>query len=202
MGQRLFVGNIAYSASIEDLKNRFEMFGQVNDVKIMTDRETGQSRGFGFVTFSTEEEAKKAEALNGEDFMGRNLVVNEARDRPMAPRGSNGSHFNSSGGYSGGGYGGGHGNVFGQQRSAPTGDRRQGGYSNSGHGGGHGYGYGGGGGGGYGYGHGGPAPGKNAGRRNNRDRDRDRDVDRDDYLDSSSLSTVLFSGGKLLEREP
>ena len=83
MGNRLYVGNLSYQLSTEDLKQAFEQVGPVTDAKVMTDRETGQGRGFGFVTMATEADAKKAiQELNGYALAGRNLRVNEAEDRP------------------------------------------------------------------------------------------------------------------------
>lgn len=91
MGKRLFVGNLPYSASSEDLKQLFSQCGQVTDVHIVMDRETNRPRGFAFVSYSTDEEAARAVSqMAGKDFGGRPLVVNEARDRGDAgpsPRG-------------------------------------------------------------------------------------------------------------------
>jgi RNA recognition motif-containing protein len=131
MSKRLYVGNLPFRATSEELRESFSAFGTVTDVHVMTDRETGRSRGFGFVTMSTDEEAVNAMGgMNGALFAGRPLRVNEAEER--APR---------AGGFGGGGGGGG----------AP----RAGGFGGGGGGGG---GYGGGGGGG-GYGGGGRGPG-------------------------------------------
>ncbi len=90
---KIYVGNLAWSASEEDLKNLFAQYGTVEEVAMITDRETGRSRGFGFIQMPNSGEAEKAiEALNGTDFMGRALRVNEARpqpDRPQRPGGFN-----------------------------------------------------------------------------------------------------------------
>lgn len=88
MGNRLYVGNLPFSAGELDLQNHFASAGTVKNCRIMIDRETGRSRGFGFVTMATDEEAANAiSALNGVDFIGRRLLVNEARERdPNAPR--------------------------------------------------------------------------------------------------------------------
>lgn len=85
MGNRLYVGNIPYSMSVEALKEIFVAHGTVSDVQIITDRETGQSKGFGFVTFATEAQAHAGiGALNGHRVEGRSLNVTEAR--PKEPR--------------------------------------------------------------------------------------------------------------------
>ena len=82
MAKKLFIGNINGEASDKDLENLFAEYGTIEEAVIITDRATGRSRGFGFVTFSADEEAAAAaKALNGTDFMGRELVVNEARTR-------------------------------------------------------------------------------------------------------------------------
>ncbi len=98
MGKKLFVGGLSWGTSEDVLYSTFEQYGQLEEVKIITDRETGRSRGFGFVTFVDEGDASKAiDAMNGAELDGRNLNVNEARER--APRGGGGNR----GG--GGGYG-------------------------------------------------------------------------------------------------
>lgn len=85
MAKKLFVGNIPYSSSEEDLKKLFGEVGQVESANIITDRNTGRSKGFGFVEMTTDEEAEKAiKKFNGHELEGRALVVNEAR--PMKPR--------------------------------------------------------------------------------------------------------------------
>jgi RNA recognition motif-containing protein len=87
MGNRLYIGNLPFSAGELDLQNHFAASGQVRSCRIMIDRDTGRSRGFGFVTMSTDAEAQRAiSELNGFDFQGRRLLVNEARERdPNAP---------------------------------------------------------------------------------------------------------------------
>jgi RNA recognition motif-containing protein len=78
----IYVANIPYRASSEELQELFEGYGVVSSAKIITDRETQRSRGFGFVEMSDDNDAKKAiEGLNGADFMGKTLVVNEAKPR-------------------------------------------------------------------------------------------------------------------------
>lgn len=82
---KLFVGGLPYSTSEDELKNAFSQHGTVASVKIITDRDTGRSKGFGFVEFEDSDEGKAAEkAMNGADFGGRSITVNEAR--PMEPR--------------------------------------------------------------------------------------------------------------------
>lgn len=79
---KLYVGNISFKSSEDDLRAAFEAYGTVSEVRIMTDRETGRSRGFGFVTMGSKEEGQAAiDALNGKPLGGRNLNVNEARPR-------------------------------------------------------------------------------------------------------------------------
>src|SRR5580704_7380520 len=98
MGTRLYVGNLSFSSTNETVREAFARIGEVTDVHIVTDRATGQSRGFGFVTMGTPAEAQKAiEAMNGSSLDGRALRVNEAEERPQR------------GGFGGGGGGGGHG---------------------------------------------------------------------------------------------
>src|SRR5215468_4129724 len=85
MGKRLYVGNLPFSATDETLMQMFQQAGQVESARIVTDRDTGRNKGFGFVEMSTEQEAAGAiSKFNGADFEGRSLTVNEAR--PMAPR--------------------------------------------------------------------------------------------------------------------
>src|ERR1700742_3632423 len=112
MGNRLYVGNLSSQATTETLRSAFASIGEVVDVHIVTDRESGQSRGFGFVTMGTAQEAAKAiEAMNGQMLDGRALRVNEAEERPQ--RGGGGGGFGGGrgggGGFGGGGGGGGFG---------------------------------------------------------------------------------------------
>lgn len=105
MGTRLYVGNLPYAVTELDLRDLFGGIGTVTDAKIVTDRETGRPRGFGFVEMSTEDEARKAiEEVNGRDVQGRQVAVKEAEDR----RGGGGGGGRG-GGYGGGGGGGGYG---------------------------------------------------------------------------------------------
>ena len=104
MGKRLFVGNLSYDSTESSLRDAFSASGTVTDVHIMTDRDTGRSRGFGFVEMSTDDEANAAmESLDGSMVDGRPIRVNEARERQ--PRGGGGG--GGGGGYGGGGGGGG-----------------------------------------------------------------------------------------------
>lgn len=90
---KLYVGNLPYSTTGEELQSAFGSFGEVVSANVVQDRDSGRSRGFGFVEMPNAEEANSAiEAMNGKDFNGRNLVVNEARPRPEGggPRGGGG----------------------------------------------------------------------------------------------------------------
>ncbi len=155
MGNKLYVGNLAYSVRDQDLQDAFSEFGAVSSAKVMMDRETGRSKGFGFVEMGSDAEAQSAiNGLNGQPVAGRAIVVNEARPREERPAG-----FRSP--YGGGGAGGG-GNGGGYGGGGAGGGRREGGGGYGGGGGGRreggGGGYGGGGrgdGGGYGGGRGG-----------------------------------------------
>jgi len=96
MGKKLYVGNLASQTTDADLRALFEPFGACESVTIITDRDTGRSRGFGFVELSSAGEAQKAiAALNGHDLHGRQLTVSEAREREGGgrPRGGGGSGF-------------------------------------------------------------------------------------------------------------
>lgn len=81
MNKKLYVGNLSYEVAEDDLRELFSSYGEVEDVKIIIDRETGRPRGFGFVTMVSSDAASKAtDALNGQSFHGRNLTVNPARE--------------------------------------------------------------------------------------------------------------------------
>ena len=100
---KLFVGNLPFSATEEDIRSAFEAHGEVSDVAVIMDRETGRPRGFAFVEMPDSGQANAAiEALNNSDFGGRSMNVNEARPREDRPRGGGGG-----GGFRGGGGGGG-----------------------------------------------------------------------------------------------
>ncbi|PTN05984.1 RNA-binding protein [Mangrovibacterium marinum] len=105
----IFVGNLNYNLTQDDLREIFEEYGELDSVKLITDKFTGKSKGFGFVEMANEEEAKKAiEELNGAELEGRTMVVNESIDKPRENRRPAGGGFrggNNRGGNSGGGYG-------------------------------------------------------------------------------------------------
>ena len=83
MGKKIYVGNLSYSTYEADLRGMFQAFGEVTSVKVITDRDSGKSKGFGFVEMSSDNEAQAAIAgLNGRDVGGRNIKVNEAEDKP------------------------------------------------------------------------------------------------------------------------
>ena len=120
MGNKLYVGNLPYSVRDQDLEQAFGQFGAVTSAKVMMERDTGRSKGFGFVEMGSDDEAQAAiNGMNGQPLGGRNVVVNEAR--PMEPR----PPRSGGGGYGGGGYGGGGGGGYG-------GSRREGGYGGGG----------------------------------------------------------------------
>src|SRR6266536_5316594 len=98
MGKKLYVGNLGYGVTDSDLSKMFEAHGTVESAQIIMDRDTGRSKGFGFVEMKTDQEAQAAiAALNGQDSGGRPLTVNEAKPRTEGGRGGGG------GGYGGGG---------------------------------------------------------------------------------------------------
>jgi cold-inducible RNA-binding protein len=108
MGNRIYVGNLSFSATSDSVRNAFAAIGTVTDVHLVTDRQTGQPRGFAFVTMGTDQEAAKAIAeLNGTVLDGRPLRVNEAQERPSRDGGGGGGGFGGGGGGGRGGGGGG-----------------------------------------------------------------------------------------------
>ncbi|MDR6521479.1 MULTISPECIES: RNA recognition motif domain-containing protein [Variovorax] len=114
MGKKLYVGNLAYSIRDNDLEQAFGEFGSIVSAKVMMERDTGRSKGFGFVEMGTDAEALAAiEAMNGQPLQGRALTVNEAR--PMEARPPRTGGYGGGGG--GGGYGGGGGGYGGGGRS-------------------------------------------------------------------------------------
>ena len=122
MGNKLYVGNLPYSVRDDDLQQAFSQFGSVTSAKVMMERDTGRSKGFGFVEMGSDAEAQAAiNGMNGQPLNGRSLVVNEAR--PMEPRPPRSGGY---GGGGGGGYGGGGGGY----------GRREGGGGGGGDGGG------------------------------------------------------------------
>ena len=150
MGNKLYVGNLSYNIRDDDLQQAFAQYGSVSSAKVMMDRDTGRSKGFGFVEMGSDPEAQAAiNGMNGQALDGRAIVVNEARPREERPGGFGG------GGGSRGGFGGGGGSTGG------GGGRSGGGGGYGGGGGGYGGGGGGGrsGGGGYGGGGGGRSGG-------------------------------------------
>lgn len=107
MGNRLYVGNLAFHSTADSIRAAFSSFGEVTDVHLVIDRDSGQSRGFAFVTLGTDEDAQRAiQEMNGADLDGRPLKVNEAQER--APRTGGGGRGGFGGGGGGrGGFGGG-----------------------------------------------------------------------------------------------
>ena len=112
MGNKLFIGSLAWETDSSSLQAAFGRFGEIEEATVISDRETGRSRGFGFVTFTDEGPAQQAiSEMNGADLDGRPIVVNEAKEQ--APRSGGGG---GGGGYRGGGGGGGGGNDGGGRR--------------------------------------------------------------------------------------
>ena len=131
MNTKMYVGNLSYDANDTDIRELFEAHGSVTDVFIVKDRESDRPRGFAFVSMGTKEEMDAAiEGLNGAEFMGRNLAINEARPREERPQGGGGGggggrSFGGGGGrsFGGGGGGGGGGRSFGGGRGGERGGR-------------------------------------------------------------------------------
>ena len=124
MGKKLYVGNLPYSVRDGDLEQAFGQFGSVTSAKVMMERDTGRSKGFGFVEMGSDEEAQSAiNGMNGQPLGGRSVVVNEARPMEERPPRSGGGGFGGGGRREGGGgYGGGGGGYGGG-----GGGRREGG---------------------------------------------------------------------------
>ena len=119
MGNKLYVGNLPYSVRDNDLEQAFSQFGSVTSAKVMMERDTGRSKGFGFVEMGSDAEAQAAiSGMNGQPLVGRRVVVNEARPMENRPR---------TGGYGGGGGGGGYGGGGGGGYGGGGGGRREGG---------------------------------------------------------------------------
>ena len=138
MGNKLYVGNLPYSFRDEDLQQAFAAYGSVSSAKVMMERDTGRSKGFGFVEMGSDAEAQAAiNGMNGQQFGGRGLVVNEARPMEARPPRSGGGGFGGGGrsggggGYGGGGGGGGYGGGAGGGRSGGGGGGGYGGGRNS-----------------------------------------------------------------------
>jgi hypothetical protein len=132
MGNRLYVGNLSFHTTTDVLRQAFAGAGEVTDAHVVTDRETGRSRGFGFITMASEEQAQAAiSAMNGADLDGRPLRVNEAEERPQRGGGGGGGGFGGGGGGrgggGGGGFGGGGGGGGGGRRGGGGGGSRRGG---------------------------------------------------------------------------
>ena len=168
MGNKLYVGNLSYNVRDDDLQQAFAQYGTVSSAKVMMDRDTGRSKGFGFVEMGSDPEAQAAiNGMNGQALDGHAIVVNEARPREERPGGFGGGGGGSRGGFGGGGGTGGGGGGYG----GGGGGRSGGGGGGYGGGGGSGGGYGGGGGGrsggggGYGGGGGGRSGGGGGGSR-------------------------------------
>jgi RNA recognition motif. (a.k.a. RRM, RBD, or RNP domain) len=140
MGNKLYVGNLPYSVRDGDLEQAFGEFGAVTSAKVMMERDTGRSKGFGFVEMGSDDEAQAAiNGMNGQPLGGRNVVVNEAR--PMEARPPRTGGFGGGGGYGGGRREGGGGYGGGREGGGGYGGGREGGYGGGREGGG---GYGGG----------------------------------------------------------
>ncbi|KAF1892473.1 hypothetical protein Lal_00010939 [Lupinus albus] len=108
-GSKLFVGGLSYGVDDQALRDAFASFGEVVEARVISDRDTGRSRGFGFVNFNSDESASTAQtAMDGQDLNGRNIRVSFANERPSGPRSPG---YGGGGGYSRGGSGGG----FGEQ---------------------------------------------------------------------------------------
>jgi hypothetical protein len=136
MGKKLYVGNLPYSVRDGDLEQAFGQFGSVTSAKVMMERDTGRSKGFGFVEMGSDEEAQAAiSGMNGQPLGGRSVVVNEARPMEDRPPRTGGGGFGGGGGGGGrregggGGYGGGGGGGYG---GGGGGGRREGGGGESG----------------------------------------------------------------------
>lgn len=124
----LYVGNLSYDVGEAEIRNLFEQYGGIDEIKIITDRDTGRSKGFAFVQMKNDDEARKAiEALNGQDLLGRALIVNEARPRESSGPSRSGG-FGGGGGSRGRGGPGGGGGGGGNRRGAGGGGGGGGGY--------------------------------------------------------------------------
>ena len=140
MGNKLYVGNLPYTVRDEDLQQAFGDFGTVNSAKVMMERDTGRSKGFGFVEMGSDAEAQAAiEGMNGQSLGGRSLVVNEARPMEARPPRTGGGGFGGGrreggGGFGGGGNDGGFRSPYGGG-GAGGGGRREGGGGGGGRGG-------------------------------------------------------------------
>ena len=128
MGTKLYVGNLSFNTTENELQELFSQAGAVQEVTLMQDKFTGKSRGFAFVTMGAEQDAQNAIAkINGQTVDGRTLTVNEARPREPRPPGGGGGGGGRSYGGGGGGYGGGGGGGYGGGGGGYGGGRRDGG---------------------------------------------------------------------------
>ena len=122
MAKNIYVGNLVWDANQDDLFQLFSQYGKVTRAQVISDRETGRLRGFGFVEMENDDEAQKAiEALNNFDHKGRALTVNEAKPREERAPGGGGRGYGGGGGGYGGGHGGGGGGYGGGGRGGPRG---------------------------------------------------------------------------------
>jgi len=141
MGSKIYVGNLSWNTTDDTLREAFSQYGQIVDSIVMRDRDTGRSRGFGFVTFNSAQEAETAiQNLNDQELDGRRIKVNLANARPSGGggySGGGGGYSGGGGGYGGGGYqgGGGYGGGY-QGGQAGGGYQQGGGYGSGGYGGG------------------------------------------------------------------
>ncbi|MFC6281756.1 MULTISPECIES: RNA recognition motif domain-containing protein [Polaromonas] len=125
MGNKLYVGNLPYSVRDEDLQQSFGQFGAVTSAKVMMERDTGRSKGFGFVEMGSDAEAQAAiNGMNGQPLGGRSVVVNEARPMEARPPRTGGGFGGGGGGYGGGGGGGGYGGGGGRSGGGSDGGFR------------------------------------------------------------------------------
>jgi hypothetical protein len=136
MGKKLYVGNLAYSVRDNDLEQAFGEFGSIVSAKVMMERDTGRSKGFGFVEMGSDAEALAAiEAMNGHSLQGRALTVNEARPMEARPPRTGGGGGYGGGAGGGGGYGGGGGGGYGGGGGGGRSGGGGGGYGGGGRGG-------------------------------------------------------------------
>lgn len=126
MGKKLYVGNLSYDVNDADLEQLFAQHGSVQSAQVVQDKMTGRSRGFGFVEMASDDEAQAAiAALNGKDYSGRALTVNEAKPREERGGGGGGGRGYGGGGGGGGGYGGGGGGGRGGRGGGSSGGGRR-----------------------------------------------------------------------------
>lgn len=108
MGKKLFVGGLSWGTNDDGLREAFSRFGQISEARVIMDRETGRSRGFGFITFDDDQDAINAmNEMNGKELDGRSIKVNEAQEKPAGGGGGGGGGFRGGRGGGGGGRGGG-----------------------------------------------------------------------------------------------